>query len=304
MRVTTLGTTWWSIDLNSSAYLLAFDDELVLFDCGKGVTEGIHRCGINPADVSHVFFTHHDWDHNMDIVHFVGAGWQMGRDRPLHVYGPHGIDDHPGTEAFVEGLFGPRGLWAMDIANRLRTQARSLDPAGIVVEAHDVTGAGHVCDIGRARITAMPVVHMAAVPSYAYRVDAPSGSVVITGDTVKLDAVADFARDADILVHDCTGTHDWLERYAEALNDGAWYHSSARQVGEVAAAAGVPKVIGVHLAPPLVNEKGRARIRAEIAESFDGEIFVAEDGLTVEAHPATAALSERSEQRDQGVWSQ
>ena len=281
MQVTTLGTTWWGAELNSSAFLVEFDDSHILFDCGKGATEGVQRAGTSLADVSHLFFTHHHWDHNMDVVHFVGAGWQLGRAAPLEVYGPHGIGDYPGTEAFLEGLFGRRGLWAMDIANRLWGQAGSLAPEGILVHGHDIREAGHVCEIGGAQISAISVVHMEDIPSFAFRIDAPSGSVVITGDTVKLDSVVAFAKAADILIHDCTGTHDWLKQYGEEFNDGVWYHSSARQVGEVAAAARVKKVVAAHLAPPLVNEEGHSAIRAEIAESFGGEIFVAADGLTI-----------------------
>ena len=52
--------------------------------------------------------------------------------------------------------------------------------------------------------------------SLAYRVDAPEGSVIFTGDTQPCDTVRDLARDADMMLCMCWDEQSVMETANEA----------------------------------------------------------------------------------------
>ena len=51
-------------------------------------------------------------------------------------------------------------------------------------------------------MTARAVHHEPVTPAVAYRVDTPDGAVVISGDTIVCDEIAELAAGADVLVHE------------------------------------------------------------------------------------------------------
>jgi ribonuclease BN (tRNA processing enzyme) len=84
-------------------------------------------------------------------------------------------------------------------------------------------------------------------------------------------AVADLARGADLFLAEAT--------YAEEVPaDSAAYLSSARQAGEVAARAGVGRLLLTHLQPGTVPVGAEAAARC----AYRGEVAVARGGLVAE----------------------
>lgn len=80
------------------------------------------------------------------------------------------------------------------------------------------------------RVSAILVPHYDVFPSFAFRFDTATGkSVTFSGDTVKSDNVVRLARGTDLLVHECIFTLNSVYHQRS--------HTSAEQVGEVAAAA-------------------------------------------------------------------
>jgi ribonuclease Z len=105
------------------------------------------------------------------------------------------------------------------------------------------------------------------MPNLAVRVDAAGGpSVVYSSDTEPCAAVAELARGADTLVHDAT--------FAEGeARHGV--HSTAAQAAEVAARAGVRRLILAHIGFP--HHDAPDRLAAEARARFSGEVEVAEE---------------------------
>jgi ribonuclease BN (tRNA processing enzyme) len=155
------------------------------------------------------------------------------------------------------------------------------------------------------RAEALAVDHSYHLHAYGYRFEEPASgaSVVISGDTTPLDAMAEFASRADVLVHECNIVGDSEtplapdavhERYADApyadylewiMSDDAEdeqsdiNHTAPAGAGEIADEAGVDTLVLTHF-NPLRNPED---IHAEATAEFDGRTVVAEDGMTFSA---------------------
>ena len=57
------------------------------------------------------------------------------------------------------------------------------------------------------------------------------------------------------------------------------YHTSPKEIGEIAKAANVKKLILTHFVPPIFDE---AFLTKEIGESYKGNVIIGEDLLTIE----------------------
>lgn len=95
--------------------------------------------------------------------------------------------------------------------------------------------------IGGAKVTHFPVVHPGGC--VGYRLDWSDRSLAYVTDTTasKTAAYVDQIRGVDLLVHECNfrdGQEEWAEKTG---------HSSTTAVAEVAAAAGVKRLMLVHL---------------------------------------------------------
>src|SRR5262245_14118135 len=94
MRVVLLGTQGgptFSAQRLGIATLVLAGSELLLFDAGRGVTTGMLRVAVNPADVTKVFITHLHSDHVISLPELLISPWaSQGRRTPLEVWGPSG----------------------------------------------------------------------------------------------------------------------------------------------------------------------------------------------------------------------
>jgi ribonuclease Z len=88
-------------------------------------------------------------------------------------------------------------------------------------------------------------------------------TVVYTGDTRPMEDMAEFARDADVLIHDTT-TDSSLEPKVNEFG-----HSSSRQAAEIALKAGVKRFYLFHYSPRVDNAETLAvEARGIFPESY------------------------------------
>lgn len=262
-----------------TSVVLEIADEPILVDCGQLAVHRMLEARIDPTRIETLFFTHTHVDHTADFFQFVIATWSLGREA-LTVYGPEG------TEAFVDAI---PDLYADDIA--YRKWFADVDEAPGIEEI-DVVQTTPDLDVERANwsVTALPVEH--SIETYAYRFEDDDGNVcVISGDTRKIDALAEFAADADVLIQDaCIGPvdpdppadEDLLAAWHRGMSDEMvekhrQNHCDPTDAGEIAQEAGVDTLVLTHHLP----NRDFDAMRADAEAAFDGEVVVAEDGLSL-----------------------
>ncbi|WP_372361102.1 MBL fold metallo-hydrolase [Xanthomonas sp. NCPPB 1325] len=228
----------------AAANALVIDGQPYLIDCGNGVAQQLAKAGIRLPALRDVFLTHHHSDHNADLLNVVWLAWASGLQTPVHLYGPPGIARM--VDAFVE-------MNAIDIDARIREEGRP--PFKQLIHVHEFDQPGTVLQNDQVTVTATLVDHYTLKPAFAYRFAARDRTVVFSGDTRYLPALAAFAEDTDILVHEVMYLPA-LERMLKT-NDNApslldhllKSHSTSEEVGKIAAAARARQLVLTHFVP-------------------------------------------------------
>ena len=174
------------------ATLVLAGSERLLFDAGRGVTTGMARVAINPADVTKVFLTHLHSDHIISLPDLLISPWAAhGRQVPLQVWGPSGT--RLMMRRFQEAM-------AFDIHAR-RDLDEKFPAEGVRVVATDIRE-GVVFESNGVKVTAFLVDHGPVKPAFGYRVDFRGHSVVISGDTAPSENLVKVASGVDLLIHE------------------------------------------------------------------------------------------------------
>lgn len=303
-----------SIQRAGIAQAVVVGDRVHVIDCGSGVTRQLRKARLL-SRLSRVYVTHLHSDHVCDYFNLFLLGWPiLQHNPPVHVYGPGSAgpmcalpadgedpaiplisptDPTPGIVEITEHLIGAH---AYDINIRMRDSGRSdltelVLPSAVEVPAE--VGAGPfsvsppmapvlVAEDDDVRVTAILVEHAPVFPAFAYRFDTAAGSIAVSGDTAPCANLVALAQGADILVHevyddftpdrDDEDTYEARSRRQHLITS----HTALSQVGAVAAAAGVGRLVLTHFIPgddTLPDEHWLAGV----ADTFTGEVTVGHD---------------------------
>lgn len=282
MKVTLLGTgsPLPTLKRASSSYMVETGRDVILIDHGPGAFQRLMQAGKRATDVTHVFLSHLHFDHCADLIRLFHHRWDAGGDAtpPLRIHGP------PGTQEFIDRVFGPQGAFSRDLQSRTqhpmsvgayRERGGTPPRPWPDTRVQEMTGAG-IEDFGGWRISRCEVPHFQPwLDSFAYRVEAGGRAFVYTSD-VNLAlaggapaALRELARGADLLVH-------YLNVFAfEARHPGGF--AGPRFAAALARDAGVKTLVTTHHGPWIDGEGRPERMLAEIRAGFAGEVVWGED---------------------------
>ena len=73
-----------------SVYVLDVDGSKLMLDCGPAATHKLVQSGMHPTNIDNLFFTRHQFDHDIDYPCFLLCRWDqsIGKENMLNVYGP------------------------------------------------------------------------------------------------------------------------------------------------------------------------------------------------------------------------
>jgi len=256
---------------NGAAYVL---------DCGIGVTNEYARTGIPFSALRSIFITHHHPDHNIEYGPLLIIGWVSGMRQSVRAYGPPPLAQM--TEDYFRSAKATIGFWAEDFhMSPLRT-----------IEVYEIPNSGPVMQDDTVNVTSILVQHPPVKPALGYRFDFPDRSIAFSGDTVALEAIAQMAKGADVLVHeamDFPAMEVFVRQQIAAAGPGGATveavmahmhadHTSAEDAGRIAQEAGVTTLVLSHIGPPSVSD---ASWQAAAGKYFKGEIIVGHDLMVV-----------------------
>jgi ribonuclease Z len=98
---------------------------------------------------------------------------------------------------------------------------------------------------------------------------------VYANDTRPSKAVVELARDADVLIHDCTLADELIDKAKESG------HSTPTEAAKVAKEAGVRQLVLIHLSPRYADDS----LLLEEARRIFPNVAVAKDLMELEVKP-------------------
>jgi len=252
------------------------NDVPYVIDCGYGTSKQLITAGVALNRVRYIFITHHHSDHNLDFDPLLYNAWITGQPTRVDAYGPTGLQRM--TRDFFNYL-------KFDIDTRMVDEGRS-DPNSLITP-HEISKAGVVMTNDDVKVSASLVRHPPIKEAYAYRFDAKDRSVVISGDTAYAPELADFAKDADVLVHEVMylpGIDALIKRLpnAKRLREHLLVaHTLPEDVGKIAAQANVKTLVLSHFVPgddaSITDENWSEGVR----KHFKGRVVVGKDLMEI-----------------------
>ena len=235
--------------------LVEAGDDIYIFDLGNGSMDNLNQYLVPWPNVKAVLITHMHSDHIADLPDAHLQSWIQGRNSPLMVYGPEGINlvtkgfelayssdyqyrnDHHGDDMLPMNIAGFNPIQIMD--NQLiPNETPGLEILPFVVDHYPVNSA------------------------FGFKISYKGRTVVISGDTINDGSVQKYSKDVDLLVHSAISI-DLTERFREVaplpqldeiLLDIQDYHTTVKEAGEIARDANVDQLLIYHAIPTPRNK--------------------------------------------------
>ena len=240
-----------------------------LFDAGAGVMHQFAVAQLPLRGPEALFITHLHSDHTIGLPDLMLTTWVMGRRRAIPTVGP------PGLAKMVDAL---AAAYAEDID--IRTHGLEGDAEnGWRLAVHEATS-GVVYDSAGVRVTALEVLHGSWPNALAYRVETPTRTIVISGDTRPSDALVRAATGVDVLVHEVYPDSIYAAQRGARLGDTTndyfrSFHTSDVELGRLAARARPKLLILTHIV--RMGATDEALLRGVRAGGFTGNVVVGKD---------------------------
>jgi ribonuclease BN (tRNA processing enzyme) len=250
-------------DRMGPAVAVVSGEHVYLVDCGPGVVRRAAQAGIKMQQLTRVFVTHLHSDHTAGYPDLILTPPNADREESLEAYGP------PGLRAMTSHILK---AYEQDLEMRLHHTQPHVARA-YSVTAHDVRP-GEVYRDDAVRVTAFAVRHAEWKYAYGYRFEAKDKVIVISGDTTFSEGLIAAAKGADILVHEVYSLKGWEARTPEWRKYHAASHTSAPDVGRVAAQVRPRKLVLYHALPMGQSSE---EVLGEVRRNWDGEVIYGKD---------------------------
>lgn len=286
-----------TVERNVTSIAVIREGETLLFDCGEGTQRQMMRYGISFA-LADIFFTHMHADHMLGIIGLFRTLSLQGRTEPMTLWGPRG------SAALLRQAIAlgtdkqpfPFEINEVTAETPIARKGYSIIPYDVDHKDKVALGYAVVEEIRlgrfnpeRAREIGIPEgpawgrIHKGEnvtledgrviEPSDLVGPSRPGRRIVFTGDSRPADSTVAVAEGADALIHEATFSD---EEQPRALETG---HATAREAAEVAAKAGVKRLVLTHLSARYsVNTTDLLQQAREVFP----ETVIARDGYELE----------------------
>jgi ribonuclease BN (tRNA processing enzyme) len=261
-----------SIIVNRTAYIVDFGTGVVR-QAAAARKKGVEA--LEPVNLKIGFLTHLHSDHTVGFPDIIFTPWVMGRKVPLEVYGP------PGTRDMAEHI-----LKAYEADIKIRTgDIEHLNTTGYKVNVHEIQPGVAYRD-QNVTVTAFAVHHGKWPHAYGYRFETPDRTIVISGDASPDAAILDNCHGCDVLIHEVYTQASFDLVHPEWKQYRLAYHTSSKELAEIASKAKPGLLILYHWANPGCDQARKEACREagsedqllkELRQAYKGKVVAGHD---------------------------
>lgn len=250
-----------------TAQFLEMEERCFLIDCGEGTQVQLRKAKAKFSRINHIFISHLHGDHVFGLPGLISSFRLLGRETPLHVYGPKGIKEmmetifritetHQGFEVVFHELSSKKSekvyednrveVFTIPLDHRiycngylfkekpkerhLNMQEISKYPEIEICDYHNLKR-GKDLQLSDGYILKNEDLTKPAEPSVSY---------AFCSDTRYLESIIPIIKNVDVLYHEATFLHD-LKEMADYTG-----HTTALEAAKIARKANVKKLILGH----------------------------------------------------------
>ncbi|MBU4538304.1 MAG: ribonuclease Z [Weeksellaceae bacterium] len=256
-----------TVNSSPTAQFLEMEERAFLIDCGEGTQVQLRKAKARFSKINHIFISHLHGDHCFGLPGLIASFRLLGREMPLHVYGPKGIKEmletifritetHKGFEIVYHELESKKSekifednrveVFTIPLNHRIycngylfreKPKERHLNMAEISKYSEIETCDYHNLKLGKDFILSDGYVLKNEVLTTE---PTKSLSYAFCSDTRYLEAILPIIENVDVLYHESTFLHD-LKEMADYTG-----HTTALEAARIARKANVGKLILGH----------------------------------------------------------
>lgn len=233
----------------TSSYLVTDQRTKLLLDCGSGALPLLQQT-IEIGELDGILISHMHPDHIYDLLPMTSICFHLklreASWKKIKLYVP-AVNGRQVLKAVDEVMFGNQDRF---------------DTTFDIIEYEEKD----VLQIGGLRVSFQRTIHW--MPCFSPRITNGRQTLVYSADTAYLPEMIEHAKGADLFLCEATMVHDHPsnEKYG---------HLTGRQAGEIAAAAGVGRLVLTHLGP---EREEREQNWANARQAYPGVVDLAATG--------------------------
>jgi ribonuclease Z len=245
-----------------------------IFDIGSGSAERLSSLQIPYDYLDKVFIGHLHADHFGSLAEMFIGGALLGRQRPLRIWGPNGPTPELGTAYAVEKL---KEMLTWDLAGRVglvdfrgySTEVNEFDYRAVNAVIYEDNGV---------TVRSFPAIHSLDGP-VSFTLEWNGLKFVFGSDTYPNKWFVEYAKDADLVIHECfVAVPDLVTKMRftpeQALQVGTQIHTAPEAFGRVMQEVQPRMAVAYHF---FKDFDTTAQVNDRIRTTYDGPLSLAED---------------------------
>ena len=245
-----------------------------LGEAGSGAAERLSALQIPYDYLDKVFIGHLHADHFGSLGELFIGGALMGRQKPLRVWGPNGRTPELGTAYAVQKM---KEMYTWDLAGRVGL----VDFRGYSIEVNEFDYKAEnavIYEDNGVTIRSFPAIHSLDGP-VSFSLEWNGLKFVFGSDSYPNKWFAEYAKDADLAVHECfVAVPDLVKKMRftpeQALSVGTQIHTAPEAFGKVMQEIKPRMAVAYHF---FKDFDTTAEVNDRIRTTYDGPLSLAED---------------------------
>ncbi len=245
-----------------------------IFDIGSGSAERISSLQIPYDYLDKIFIGHLHSDHFGSLAEMFIGGALMGRQKPLRIWGPSGPTPELGTAYAVQKL---KEVYTWDLSGRVGI----VDFRGYSMEVNEFDYRAEnavVYENNGVTIRSFPAIHSLDGP-VSFSLEWNGLKFIFGSDTYPNKWFTEYAKDADIAIHECfVAVPDLVAKMGftpeQALLVGTQVHTAPEAFGKVMQEIQPRMAVAYHF---FKDFDTTAAVNDRVRTTYDGPLSLAED---------------------------